>query len=96
MIGEEISAVVLDFLNTSKLLKVVNVIAITLILKVKRPSHVSDFRPISYCLVLYKCIKPSLFATNLSLCCLVLCLRHKVLLSQIEVSSIIFCCVKIS
>lgn len=47
IVGEEVADAVLDFFQSGKLLKVINVTCITLIPKVKSPSHVSDFRPIS-------------------------------------------------
>lgn len=54
IIGEEVTVGVLDFFRSEKLLIYVNVISITLIPKVKSPTNVSDFRPISCFSVLYK------------------------------------------
>lgn len=45
-----------EFFNNGKLLKAWNINAVTLIPKVACPSHPGDFRPISCCHVLYKCI----------------------------------------
>lgn len=57
IIHDEISATVLDFFQTCQLLKSLNnVTSITLIPKVKSPSHVGDFRLIACCSVIYKCI----------------------------------------
>ena len=56
IVGEEVADAVLDFFSTGKLLKSINVTSLTLIPKVKSPTHVSDFRPISCCSVIYKCI----------------------------------------
>ena len=56
IVGDEVADAVLDFFSTGKLLKVINVTSLTLIPKVKSPTHVSDFRPISCCYVIYKCI----------------------------------------
>lgn len=53
---EDVISAVLDFFNTEKLLKEVNSTTITLIPKSKCPTNVSEFRPISCCNVLYKCI----------------------------------------
>ncbi|XP_010670560.3 uncharacterized protein LOC104887594 [Beta vulgaris subsp. vulgaris] len=46
----------MDVLNNGKLLKEVNATTITLIPKVKCPKTVVEFRPISCCNTLYKCI----------------------------------------
>ena len=56
ILGDEVSDDVLDFFRTGQLLKSINVTAITLIPKVKRPTSVSDYRPIACCSVIYKCI----------------------------------------
>ena len=56
IVGEEVADAVLDFFSTGKLLKAINVASLTLIPKMKSPTHVSDFRPISCCSVIYKCI----------------------------------------
>ncbi|XP_062103957.1 uncharacterized protein LOC133815089 [Humulus lupulus] len=54
LVGAEVCSTVLDFLTTGKILKVINATTITLIPKIKCPTKVSDFRPISCCNVLYK------------------------------------------
>ncbi|KAL0318219.1 UNVERIFIED_CONTAM: Transposon TX1 uncharacterized protein [Sesamum calycinum] len=56
VVGEEITAAVMDFFTTGRLLKQVNATLITLIPKVCAPSLVTDFRPISCCNVIYKII----------------------------------------
>lgn len=56
IVGDEVADAVLDFLHSGKLLKTVNVTSITLVPKVKSPTNVSDFRPISCCSMIYKCI----------------------------------------
>ncbi|KAK4384083.1 Transposon TX1 uncharacterized protein [Sesamum angolense] len=56
VVGEEITAAVMDFFTTGRLLKQVNATLITLIPKVSAPSLVADFRPISCCNVIYKII----------------------------------------
>lgn len=45
-----------DFFNSDNLLKEINITMLTLIPKVKCPSHVFEFRPIACCNVVYKCI----------------------------------------
>lgn len=56
VVSDDVTDVVLDFIKTEKLLKVINVTTLTLVPKTKCPEHVSDFMPIACCLVLYKCI----------------------------------------
>ncbi|KAK4382666.1 Transposon TX1 uncharacterized protein [Sesamum angolense] len=56
VVGEEITAAVMDFFTTSRLLKQINATLITLIPKVCAPSLVADFRPISCCNDIYKII----------------------------------------
>lgn len=45
-----------NFFSTGKLLRVINITSITLVPKVSHPFFVTDFRPISCCSVLPKCI----------------------------------------
>ncbi|XP_074293397.1 uncharacterized protein LOC141620421 [Silene latifolia] len=54
--GDEVCEAVLDFFKTGKLLKQVNSTILTLIHKCTMPTHVTQFRPIACCNVLYKCI----------------------------------------
>ncbi|KAL0300091.1 UNVERIFIED_CONTAM: hypothetical protein Sangu_3140200 [Sesamum angustifolium] len=56
VIGEEVVKAILEFFTTGRLLKQVNTTILALIPKVRLPSLVSDFRPISCCNVLYKVI----------------------------------------
>lgn len=56
IIGNDIIHVVKDFFLNGKLLKETNNTLITLIPKVKCPNNVSEFRPITCCNVVYKCI----------------------------------------
>lgn len=56
VVGSDMIAVVLDFFTHGKLLNEIYFIVITLIHKVACPRNVSEFRSISYCNVIYKCI----------------------------------------
>ena len=56
MIGEEVTQAILDVLHTGKLLTELNTTILTLVPKVRRPSSVSEFRPIACYNTLYKCI----------------------------------------
>ncbi|XP_071689058.1 uncharacterized protein [Rutidosis leptorrhynchoides] len=56
VIGDEICSAVKEFFYTGKLLGELNATLIALIPKIDTPNKVSDFRPISCCNVLYKCI----------------------------------------
>ena len=52
----DITQVVLSCLNSGSILKSINHTFITLILKVRNPEKVTEFRPISLCNVLYKIV----------------------------------------
>ncbi|XP_021858047.2 uncharacterized protein [Spinacia oleracea] len=56
IVENDVVDAVLDVLNHGKFLKELNHTVIALIPKTKCPQNVSDFRPISYCNTLYKCI----------------------------------------
>ncbi|XP_071704187.1 uncharacterized protein [Rutidosis leptorrhynchoides] len=56
IIGNDITHAIKDFFMTGQLLKEINHTVIALLPKVPSPSKVTDFRPISCCNVLYKCI----------------------------------------
>ena len=56
IVGDDVTTAVLDFLNSGQLLKSVNYTHISLIPKIKSPDHMTQFRPISLCNVLYKLI----------------------------------------
>lgn len=54
--GQDFLSAVRGFFSSSKLLKGVNSTCFTLVPKVPNPSSVTEFRPISCCYVVYKCI----------------------------------------
>ncbi|KAF3653433.1 hypothetical protein FXO37_16988 [Capsicum annuum] len=56
IIGDEACDAVQEFFHNGKLLKQVNATMISLIPKVEKPEFASQFRPISCCNTLYKCI----------------------------------------
>ncbi|GJU63652.1 putative RNA-directed DNA polymerase [Tanacetum coccineum] len=56
IIGEEITLAIREFFINGKLLKELNHTIIALIPKVQSPSKINDYRPISCCNVLFKCI----------------------------------------
>ncbi|XP_010687418.1 uncharacterized protein LOC104901528 [Beta vulgaris subsp. vulgaris] len=56
IVGHDIIEAVKEFFSSGKLLREVNNAVITLIPKVKCPGNVTEFRPISCCNVIYKCI----------------------------------------
>lgn len=56
IVGDDVTAVVLDFLNSSLMLPKINYTDIVLIPKIKLPKRISDYRPISLSNVIYKII----------------------------------------
>ena len=56
VVGTNVVSAIQDFFNTGTLPKAWNIIAITLIPKSKNPNGPGDYRPISCCNVVYKCI----------------------------------------
>ena len=56
VVGEDVIAAVRSFFESGSLLKEMNHISITLVPKVPNPSTWKDFRPISCCNLVYKCI----------------------------------------
>ncbi|CAI9288727.1 unnamed protein product [Lactuca saligna] len=56
IIGEDFCLAVKEFFANGKILKEINSTVIALVPKVNSPGKVSDFRPISCCSVIYKCI----------------------------------------
>nr|XP_009763385.1 PREDICTED: uncharacterized protein LOC104215309 [Nicotiana sylvestris]XP_016465127.1 PREDICTED: uncharacterized protein LOC107788003 [Nicotiana tabacum] len=60
IIGKDITKAVLEFFNEGLMYKPVNSTTVTLIPKVKTPSSVKQFRPISCCTIIYKIISKML------------------------------------
>ncbi|KAL5556024.1 hypothetical protein UlMin_038260 [Ulmus minor] len=60
IVGEEITAACLGFANGGPLLGSINETIITLLPKVKNPTRITEFRPISLCNVIYKIISKML------------------------------------
>ena len=56
IVGDDVIAAVLNFLNSGTMLPEINYTHIVLILKIKSLERISDFRPISLCNVIYKII----------------------------------------
>ena len=56
IVGEDVTAVVLQALNLGIVLESINTTFNTFIPKIKNPMKVSDFRPISLCNIIYKLI----------------------------------------
>nr|GEV58827.1 hypothetical protein [Tanacetum cinerariifolium] len=56
VVGGDITCDVQDFFSNGKLLKELNYTIISLIPKVSTPTRIKDYRPISCCNVLYKCV----------------------------------------
>ena len=56
IIKDDVINVIIDVLNNRKMLKELNNTVITLIPKTKCPTNLTEFRPISYCNTLYKCV----------------------------------------
>ena len=56
IIGKDVCIAVKDFFAIGRLLKSSNSTAISLVPKVENPSNLREFRPISCCNTLYKCV----------------------------------------
>ncbi|XP_071705361.1 uncharacterized protein [Rutidosis leptorrhynchoides] len=56
IVGPDVCKAVIDFFNNSQLLTEINHTILALIPKVETPCKVNDYRPISCCNVIYKCI----------------------------------------
>jgi hypothetical protein len=56
VIGEDVTSAILEFFSSGKLLRESNATIITLVPKKQMPEVMGDFRPISCCNLVYKCI----------------------------------------
>jgi hypothetical protein len=56
IVGEDVINVVNSFFQTRRIFKEMNATTISLIPKVANPTRLTDFRPISCCNTVYKCI----------------------------------------
>lgn len=56
IIGHEVTAAIKTFFKSGQLLKKANSTIVALVPKIPNPSKVGDFRPISCCNTIYKCI----------------------------------------
>ena len=56
IVGQDISNILLDFLNNGSPLSAINHMNVVLILKVQSPSTLKEFWPISLCNVIYKIV----------------------------------------
>ena len=56
IVSPDIIKAILDFLNSSHILKSINYTHLALIPKTKSPDHMTQFRPIGLCNVIYKII----------------------------------------
>jgi hypothetical protein len=56
MVGDDVTDAMLKFLKYGRLLRETNATIITLVPKRKNPSSMGDYKPISCCNVVYKCI----------------------------------------
>lgn len=59
-IGRNISAAILNFFRTGKLLKQVNATSLCLVPKMDQPPYVTQYRPVGCCNVLHKIISKML------------------------------------
>ncbi|GJV60156.1 hypothetical protein Tco_1466256 [Tanacetum coccineum] len=60
IVADDVTNAVMEFFTNGKLLRELNHTIIALILKVSAPTKVTDYRPISCCNVLFKCISKTI------------------------------------
>ena len=56
IIGSDVNDVVISFFNSGRLLREINCTVIALVPKVPNPESMNDYKPISCCNTVYKCI----------------------------------------
>ena len=56
IVGPDVTTAILFFFDSGQMPRIVNSVAIALVPKCENPSNMNDFRPISCCNILYKCI----------------------------------------
>ncbi|XP_074277996.1 uncharacterized protein LOC141601601 [Silene latifolia] len=56
IVGEEVTAAIMDFFESGLILKHINATMVTLISKIDRPTSVLQYMPIACCNVIHKCI----------------------------------------
>ncbi|XP_011041287.1 PREDICTED: uncharacterized protein LOC105137285 [Populus euphratica] len=83
IMGVDVTEAVLHFFQNGKILKVINSTSSTLVPKVRNASKALDFRPISCCFILYKCISKS-WLIEQDMFCLALLVQINQLLCTVE------------
>ena len=56
IVREDVIYAILNYFHTNKLLPAFNSTSVTLVPKVQNPNSIKEYRPISCCSVVYKCI----------------------------------------
>ena len=69
IIGSDVSEAVVSFFNSGSLLREINCTIIALVPKVPNPESMQDYRPISCCNTIYKCIS-KIIAARIKKCIL--------------------------
>lgn len=67
IVGKMVISTVNEFVQSNKLLKQINSTIIALVANIQHPTMISEFRPISYCNIIYKCIA-KILENRLKLC----------------------------
>ncbi|KAL2900422.1 hypothetical protein RDABS01_025504 [Bienertia sinuspersici] len=62
VVGQDVIRAIREFFSSGKLLKEVSVTTLTMVPKVQTPSSVADYRPITCCSTIYKCILKLLYS----------------------------------